>query len=78
MATKKIVCNRLKGLMVEKGMTAKALSKKVGISESTLLQKINGHRDWWFWEVAAIVKAMGFSETREVFPEICNSILNVS
>jgi len=78
MAAKKIVCNRLKGLMVEKGMPAKILSKKVGISESTLLQKINGHRDWWFWEVVAIVKVMGYFETKEVFPELYEGVLKVS
>lgn len=75
MASKKIVCKKLKGLMVEHDMPARKLSGKIGISESSLVQKINGHRDWWYWEVMSIVKMFGFSEVKDVFPEIYDSVL---
>jgi transcriptional regulator with XRE-family HTH domain len=70
-----IDCRRLKGLMVEKGITIRELSNKIGISENSLAQKINGHRDWWYRELIFIVKEFGFSEVRDVFPELYNSVL---
>lgn len=75
MARKQIVCKKLKGLMVEHGLTLKDLSKKIGISENSLTLKINGRRDWWYWEIMLITKQFGFSEVKEVFPELYNSIL---
>jgi len=77
-ASKKIVCKKLKGLMVEHDMPAKKLSKKIGISESSLTQKINGHRDWWYWEVLLIVKVFKFSEVKDVFPELYESFSKAS
>lgn len=70
MAKNLVVCRRLKGLMVEKGMTIPDLAKKTGISESGLQQKINGHRSWWFEEALLLVRVLGLSEVREVLPEI--------
>jgi len=73
-----IVCRRLKGLMAEHEITTSALAKKIGISENSLTLKINGHRDWWYWETLRVAKIFGFSEAKEVFPEIYNSILKAS
>lgn len=71
----KIVNKRLKGLMVERNITISELSKKMGISARSLARKINGHQDWWYYELIFIVKQFGFSEVREVFPELYNHIL---
>jgi len=72
-----IVSRRLKGLMAERDMTNKSLSKAIGISENMLTVKINGGCDWWYWELIAIVKQFGFCEVREVFPELYNHFLEV-
>lgn len=70
MKKKRIICNRLKGLMVERGIDLVKLSKMVGKSENALTLKINGYRDWWAWEIFAIVKAFKYTEIKEVFPEL--------
>lgn len=75
MAKKSIVCKKLKGLMAEHEITVRQLSKKIGISENSLTLKINGRRDWWYWEMVSVMKHFGFSEVREVFPEIYNHVL---
>jgi DNA-binding XRE family transcriptional regulator len=75
MAKRPIVSKRLKGLMAEHDVTVRDLSKKIGISENSLTLKINGHRDWWYWELILIVKEFSFSEIRDVFPELYSSVL---
>ncbi|OPY58478.1 MAG: hypothetical protein A4E55_00884 [Pelotomaculum sp. PtaU1.Bin035] len=70
MPKEQIVCRRLKGLMAENDITVQNLSKKMGISEELLEQKINGGCDWLFVETMFIVKEFGFSEVKEVFPEL--------
>lgn len=65
----KIVCKRLKGLMVENELTLQALAEKIGVSENSLTQKINGHRGFWYWEMVAIAKVFGDS-LENVFPEL--------
>ena len=76
MVSKILVASRkLKGLMAEHDVTVRQLSRKMGISENSLMLKINGKRDWWFWEMLAVTKYFGFSEVREVFPEIYSHIL---
>lgn len=68
-------CNRLKGILVEKKITQERLAKMAGISENSLARKINGHRDFWYWEMALITKLLDFNAIHEVFPEIyeaCN------
>ncbi|WP_273483667.1 helix-turn-helix domain-containing protein [Desulforamulus ruminis] len=72
---KPIVCKKLKGLMAEHEITIRKLSRKIGISENSLTLKINGKRPWWFWEMLVITKEFGFSEVKDVFPEIYDSIL---
>lgn len=65
----RIVCKRLKGLMVENELTLQSLAEKIGVSENSLTQKINGHRGFWYWEMVAIAKVFrGDLET--VFPEL--------
>lgn len=78
MAKKPIVCKELKGLMAKHGFTVGKLSKKIGISENSLTLKINGRRDWWFWEMIAIIRVFEFSEVKEVFPEIYEAVLKAS
>ncbi|MDI9449141.1 MAG: helix-turn-helix transcriptional regulator [Bacillota bacterium] len=75
---KRIVCRRLRGLMVEHQLTTKDLSKKLGISESSLMKKINGHSDWWYKEVVFIIQELGFSEVQDVFPEIVKAYSSAS
>ena len=70
MTNKRIVCKRLKGLMTEHEITINDLAKRIGISENSLAQKINGHRDWWHWEVLLVFKQFNASNAREVFPEL--------
>lgn len=77
MPKKPVVCKRLKGLMVEYEITVRKLSRKIGISENSLTLKINGHRNWWLWEILSITKQFGFSDARDVFPEIYNFILEM-
>lgn len=60
--------------MVEHEMTIKDLSKKIGISENSLTLKMNAQRDWWYWEVMLIVKEFGFSEVKDVFPELYEAV----
>lgn len=65
----RVVCKRLKGLMVENELTLQALAEMIGISENSLTQKINGHREFWYWEMVAISKV--FRDNLEnVFPEL--------
>lgn len=75
MITKK-ECNRLKGILVENKITQEKLVRLTGMSENSLARKINGHRDFWFWEMALITKLLGFPTIQEVFPEIC-TVCNV-
>lgn len=73
--TSRAECNRLKGILVEKKITQERLAKMAGISENSLARKINGHRDFWYWEMALITKLLKFEAIHEVFPEIykaCN------
>ena len=67
---KRVVCKRLKGLMVEREIGTNALAKKLGIGPSTLNLKINGKRDWWYLEIAHITKVFGYDEIKDVFPEL--------
>jgi len=74
-AKKPIICKKLKGLMAENDVTIRKLSAKIGISENSLTLKINGRRDWWYWEMLFVMKQFGFTEVKEVFPELYESIL---
>jgi len=69
--TRRKECNRLKGILVENKITQEKLARLTGISENSLARKINGHRDFWFWEMALITNKLGFRAIQEVFPEIC-------
>lgn len=75
---KRVVSRRLKGLMAEHDTTIKDLAKKIGISENSLTLKINAQRDWWYWELMLIVKAFGYSEIKDVFPELYEAVSKVS
>lgn len=76
MAKKFIVSKRLKGLMAEHEMTIRELARKMGVSENSLTLKINGRRNWWYWELMLIVKQFDFIEVRDVFPELYNSVFS--
>jgi len=67
-------CLTLKGLLVAKQITYKALAQKLGISENSLTLKINGQRYWWYWEVAIVfnlLKNVKYNTVEDVFPELC-------
>lgn len=72
---KGIVYKRLKGLMAEHGITIPELAKKMGISKSSLSRKINGRQTLYAHEVCFITQYFWFSELKNVFPEMYNSIL---
>ncbi len=69
MQTNPIVSRKLKKLIKEKELTYPDLAKKIGISANSLTLKINGRRNWWFWETITIAQCFGFDDLREVFPE---------
>lgn len=66
----KIICKRLKGLLAENCMTVADLAKKMGISESSLTQKILGNRSWWFEETVLAMRIFKAEEVKDVFPEL--------
>lgn len=70
-----IVSRKLKGLMAEHGITMRELSQKTGISQKSLSLKINGQGCWLFADLMLIASHFGFSEVKEVFPEIYKCIL---
>jgi len=72
---KPLVCWRLKGLIAEHDMTVKELAQRIGISENSLRLRINGRREWLYKELIATINLFGFSETKDVFPDLHNSIL---
>lgn len=74
--TSRVECNRLKGIMVEKKITQERLARLTGISENSLARKINGHRDFWYWEVVFITRLLGFHNISEVFPELFNAAIS--
>ncbi|MFA5252032.1 MAG: helix-turn-helix transcriptional regulator [Phycisphaerae bacterium] len=78
MANKSVVCRKLKGLLAENEMSVKKLSQIIGISENSLTLKVNGQRNWWFWEMVRTMKVFGYEEVREVFPELYEATLKVS
>ncbi len=78
MAKRRIICKRLKGLMAENELTINKLAKKIGISENALSIKINGYRDWWYWEVMLITKEFGYENAKDVFPELYSELHKVS
>lgn len=73
--TKDPVCKRLKGLMVEHGVTIPELAKKMGISTSSLSRKINGRQTWYAHEMFFIVRYFRVSELKNVFPEMYKEVL---
>lgn len=73
--TSRVECNRLKGILVEKKITQERLAKMTGISENSLTRKINGHRDFWYWEVVLITQLLGFHNINDVFPEAYKAAL---
>lgn len=72
MRNKPIVCRKLKGLMAEKELTIRKLAEMVGVSENSLTLKINGHRDWWYWEILEVAKIFNL-EVEKVFPELVSA-----
>ena len=80
-ATEKIISaglvtsRKLRGIMAEYGISTFELSQEMKIPESTLLLKIDGRCEWLFCETMYIVKRLGFSGFRDVFPEIYNYVL---
>ncbi|MCM1567015.1 MAG: helix-turn-helix transcriptional regulator [Dehalobacter sp.] len=74
--TKNVVSRRLKELMAEHEITIPELAKKMGISKSSLSRKINGRQTWYAHEMCFITQYFWFSEFKNVFPEMHNSVLS--
>ena len=60
---KKIVtnCNKLKGLLAEKGKTYKECALELGISDYQFRMKINGKTDFWVSEAISLSKFLGLN-----------------
>ncbi len=74
--TSRVECNRLKGILAEHKITQERLAKMTGISENSLTRKVNGHRDFWYWEVVLITRLLGFHNINEVFPELYKAVVS--
>lgn len=62
---------KLKALLVEYGIPRQDLAKRMGISYTSLVQKLNGHSEWWLHEagdIYRVVKEYGYEgEFDELF-----------
>lgn len=45
--------------MARKGLTIKTLAGELGISETSMLNKLNGKKDFWFAEVMHLQRVFG-------------------
>jgi len=71
-----VACNHLKDIMAERGITIDQLSILLGVSLFHLRLKIDGEIDWMFEEMVAIKKVFNLPDTRDVFPELYDSVAN--
>lgn len=53
---------KLKGKIVEAGMTQGELAKKIGISQNTLTRKLTGRRDFTVGEIDRICAALHITD----------------
>lgn len=49
-------CNKLKGLLAEKGIAYKECASELGISDFQFRMKINGKTDFWVSEILILYK----------------------
>lgn len=73
-----IESKRLKSILFDKGITYAQIAQKIGISENNFTHKINGKRRWWIDECVEITRILGFTDIKEVFPEIVNAYFKKS
>lgn len=55
----KILYATMRGKMAEKGLTQKKMAEKLGINETSFMNKINGKTQWKVDEIIAIMDALG-------------------
>lgn len=53
--------DRIGSWLLEKGHTKRGLAKELGISESTLANRLNGTHGWKWREIAALSQLLGCS-----------------
>lgn len=54
-------CNKLKGLLAEKGISYKSCALELGISDFQFRMKINGKTDFWVSEAISLSKFLGLN-----------------
>lgn len=55
----KILYATMRGKMAEKGLTQKKMAEKLGINETSFMNKINGKTQWKVDEIIAIMDTLG-------------------
>jgi len=65
---KQIVCNRLKGVLREKGLTQADLSIHTGLSTTSIYKKLNGLREFKLSEIIQISEWLNI-DIKDLFPE---------
>jgi len=73
---KKIVCNKLKGLIVENNFNYSTIAKTIGKSSANVTEKINGKLDWSYIECLLISNLFNMT-IEEVFSEITEAYSKV-
>ena len=56
---------KLRGKIVEAGMTQGKLAKAIGISQNTLTRKLTGRRDFTIGEIDRICDALNITDTEQ-------------
>lgn len=69
-----VICKKLVALMGKNNVTISALSETMKLPQSIIALKIAGHIDWLFKEMIYLSNLLGYPETKNVFPELYNSI----
>lgn len=59
--------SKLKGKMREEGFTQESLSSRVGISETSLWNKLNGKQDFTSREMLSIMTVLGIEDPKAYF-----------
>lgn len=67
MANKDVLFGKLRGKMVEEGITQSALAHSMGLSRATMSLKMNGKRDFTLTELKIIVKLLNIDDPYSYF-----------
>lgn len=68
--------NKIRGKIIERGMTQGEVAKIIGISANSLSRKLLGKRDFLLSEVIALCSVLEFDNPQEIFLEEKSQICN--